>query len=130
MDVSLADLWMRAHGRMMARHPMTKGLVGPGTLFGREGGTRIGDFIDAASPTLMVVEAARPVLRTKPEDVPYGRGKPLPKLGGPFDDGCYAARGGGSVLFIGRKTAPGTIHARGRGGADKSRTADELGQPR
>jgi hypothetical protein len=88
-----------------------QGLVGPGALFDGEEGTRIADFIDMARPTLMVVEAAHPVPWTKPEDMPYDKGEPLPKLGGQFDDGFYAAFADGSVRFIGREVAPERIHA-------------------
>ena len=82
-----------------------------GTLFDGEEGTKIADFIYMARPTLMVVEAAHPVPWTKPEDVPYDKGEPLPKLGGQFDDGFYAAFADGSVRFIGREVAPERIHA-------------------
>src|SRR4051794_23132584 len=89
--------------------------------------SRITDFLEAASPTLMVVEAARPVPWTKPEDVPYDGGKPLPKLGGPFDDGFYAALAEGSVRFIGGKVSPETRRARVGGRAGRVKTADKLG---
>jgi len=36
----------------------------------------------------MIVEAAHPIPWTKPEDVPYYEAKPLPKLGGQFEDGA------------------------------------------
>jgi Protein of unknown function (DUF1559) len=88
-----------------------QGFVGPGALFDGEEGAKIADFIYVARPTLMVVEAAHPVPWTKPEDVPYDKGEPLPRLGGQFDDGFYAAFADGSVRFIGREVAPGRIHA-------------------
>lgn len=88
-----------------------QGFVGPGALFDGEEGTRIADFIYVARPTLMVVEAAHPVPWTKPEDVPYDKGGPLPRLGGQFDDGFYAAFADGSVRFIGRGVDPESIHA-------------------
>jgi hypothetical protein len=102
-------------------------LVGPGALFDGGEGTQIRDFIAVARPALMVVEAAHPVPWTKPEDVPYNRGKPLPPLGGQFDDGLYAAFAEGSVRFIGRKVAVETIHALVSGGASQVNTADQLG---
>jgi hypothetical protein len=40
------------------------------------------DFPDGTSNTLLIVEAAKPVPWTKPEDLPYHSNKPLPKLGG------------------------------------------------
>ena len=47
----------------------------------------------------MIVEAAEPVPWTKPEDVPYDDGKPLPELGGQFEDGTYVAFADGAVTF-------------------------------
>jgi hypothetical protein len=106
-----------------------QGLVGPGAMFQGREGTNIRDFIDAARPTLMIVEAAHPVPWTKPEDTPYDAGTPLPKLGGPFDDGFYAALADGSVRFAGRKVAPETIRALVSGGDGKLKTADKLSPP-
>jgi len=85
--------------------------VGPGALFDREEGAIITEFVYVARPTLMVVEAAHPVPWTKPEDVPYDKGGPLPRLGGQFDDGFYAAFADGSVRLIGRDIAPESIRA-------------------
>jgi hypothetical protein len=104
-----------------------QGLVGPGALFDGGEGALIRNFVAVARPTLMVVEAARPVPWTKPEDVPYDKGKPLPPLGGQFDDGFYAAFAEGSVRFIGRKVAAETIHALVSGGDGKVKTANKLG---
>jgi hypothetical protein len=106
-----------------------QGLIGPGTMFQGREGTEITYFIDAARPTLMVVEAAQPVPWTKPEDVPYDAGKPFPRLVGPFDDGFYAALADGSVRFAGRKVAPETIRALVSGGDGKVKTADRLSPP-
>ena len=88
-----------------------QGFVGPGALFDGDEGTRIADVIDAVSPTLMIVEAAEPVPWTKPEDLPYGDGRPLPKLGGQFEDGFYVGFADGSVRFLSRKIAPERLRA-------------------
>ncbi len=88
-----------------------QGLVGRGTVFGGEEGTRIADTVRAAKPTLMVVEAARPVKWTKPDDVAYNKGTPLPRHGGQFDDGFHATFSDGSVRFIGKDVAPERRHA-------------------
>jgi Protein of unknown function (DUF1559) len=88
-----------------------QGFVGPGSLFDGEEGTRIADVIDALRPTLMIVEAAHPVPWTKPEDVPYDEAKPLPKLGGQFEDGAYAGFADGSARFLSRRIAPETLRA-------------------
>ena len=41
----------------------------------------------------MVVEAESPVPWTKPADLTYAPGQPLPKLGGQFKDGFVATDG-------------------------------------
>jgi hypothetical protein len=88
-----------------------QGFVGPRAVFDGSEGTRIADVIDAATPTLMIVEAVEPVPWTKPEDLPYGDGKPLPELGGQFEDGSYVAVADGSVRFLSRRIAPETLRA-------------------
>jgi len=88
-----------------------QGFVGPGALFDGDEATKITDVIDAAVPTLMIVEAAEPVPWTKPEDLPYDDGKPLPKLGGHFEDGAYVACADGSARFLSRRVAPETLRA-------------------
>jgi hypothetical protein len=55
--------------------------TGKGTLFEGTKGINMRDITDGTSNTLMFVESARPVPWTKPEDLPYDEGKPLPKLG-------------------------------------------------
>ena len=42
---------------------------------------------DGTSGTLLIVEGGTAVPWTKPEDIPYDPGKPLPQLGGLFKDG-------------------------------------------
>jgi hypothetical protein len=88
-----------------------QGIVGPGSLFDGQEGTKIADVIDAVSPTLMVVEAAHPVPWTKPEDVSYRDAEPLPKLGGQFEDGSYVGFADGSARFLSRKIAPERLRA-------------------
>jgi hypothetical protein len=56
--------------------------VGGGAVFGAgPQGTPLAGITDGTSNTLMVVEAAEPVVWTKPDDLPYDPNKPLPKLG-------------------------------------------------
>lgn len=104
-----------------------QGFVGPGALFGGEEGTRIADVSDGLSWTLMIVEAAKPVPWTKPEDLPYDKEKPLPKLGGQFEDGFYVAFADGSARFLSRKVAPGTLRALITHGDGEVITFDMLG---
>jgi hypothetical protein len=104
-----------------------QGFVGPGALFDGEKGTRNADVTDGVGWTLMVVEAAEPVPWTKPEDVRYHRGKPLPKIGGQFKDGAYAAFADGSARFLSSKVAPETLHALISRGDGEVITFDKLG---
>ena len=73
--------------------------------------TRADVNISLHGPLLMIVEAADAVPWTKPEDLPYDAGQPLPRLGGSFEDGCYVAFGDGSVRFLSREHSPETIRA-------------------
>ena len=69
------------------------------------------DFPDGASKTFLVVEADEPVPWTKPEDLFYEPGKPLPRLGGLFRDGFNCVLADTSVRFIPRQTKEETIRA-------------------
>ena len=58
--------------------------VGPLSAFDPTVGRNVrfpGDFPDGTSNTILVVEAADPVEWTKPDDLDFGPGIPLPKLG-------------------------------------------------
>jgi hypothetical protein len=107
----------RVYAPVIAKAPTShatyyQGIVGRGALFDGPEGTKIADFLDARRPTLMVVEADHPVPWTKPEDVPYEGGGPLPKLGGQFDDGFYVGFADGSAQFLSRKIAHELLRAR------------------
>jgi hypothetical protein len=56
--------------------------VGPGAAFEGERGTRYPeDFPDGGANTILIVEASAGVPWTKPQDLPFAPGKPLPDLG-------------------------------------------------
>jgi RNA polymerase sigma factor (sigma-70 family) len=74
--------------------------VGPGAFCEGDLGTNFESITGGTANTLMVVEAAKPVPWTKPEDLSFDKDKPLPKLGGQFERGFHAAFADGSVLFI------------------------------
>jgi hypothetical protein len=75
--------------------------IGSGAAFEPKEQTRIPhSFRDGTSSTVFIVEAAEPVPWTKPEELVYDPQKPLPKLGGLFADGFYAAFGDGTVRFL------------------------------
>jgi hypothetical protein len=54
--------------------------IGPGTAFERPGLT-FTDFSDGLRNTILVVEAAEPVIWSKPVDLKYDPDDPLPRLG-------------------------------------------------
>ena len=84
-----------------------QGFTGPDTVFeNKKGQTTTGIHLvripDGTSNTLAVVEAAKPVIWTKPDDIEIDPKKPLPKLGGEFADGFHALFCDGHVQFIPR----------------------------
>jgi RNA polymerase sigma factor (sigma-70 family) len=85
--------------------------AGPGALFRSDEGTKIADIKDGTSMTILVVEAAKPVPWTKPEDLPFDAEKPLPELGGQIEGGFCAGFADGSVRFIEHKVAPNILKA-------------------
>lgn len=73
-------------------------------------GTKIFDITDGVSQTIMVATAANSVTWTKPEDLTYAPGKPLPKLG--FGDKPFSvAMFDGSVRSIEQKTPQRVLRA-------------------
>jgi hypothetical protein len=85
--------------------------VGPGALFDGDEGTVAEDVTDGIGSTLMIAEAAEPVPWTKPDDLRFNREKPLPRLGGLFDDGFHVAFADCSAGFIRNSLDPATLRA-------------------
>jgi hypothetical protein len=83
---------------------------GLGAAFQGKRGLRINAFTDGLSNTIMVIEAGKDVVWTKPEDIPFD-GKNLPKLGGMFEDGFNTLMCDGSVRFLSRKISETTLKA-------------------
>jgi RNA polymerase sigma factor (sigma-70 family) len=79
-----------------------RAFVGQGAGFEPRKMLRFSSFSDGTSNTLLVVEAARPVPWTKPEDLPYVPDQALPALGGQFDGHFYALFADASVKLISR----------------------------
>jgi hypothetical protein len=86
-------------------------VTGAGTLFAGKDGPMISDINDGVAFTLLVVETARVVPWTKPDDLVYAVDQPLPQFGGLFPDGCYAALVEGTVHFIKKETDEETLRA-------------------
>jgi hypothetical protein len=72
--------------------------VGMNTAFHGKEGRKIVDINDFAARVL-VVEAEDAVPWTKPQDMPYEPGRPLPKLGGAFHTGFPFLLGFNNVYF-------------------------------
>lgn len=85
--------------------------TGPGALFEEEAGPRLQEVKDGTSNTLLVAEAGSAVPWTKPEDIPFDKTKPLPKLGRQFGDGFHVAFADGSVRFLNKESAPQVLRA-------------------
>jgi hypothetical protein len=74
--------------------------TGPGTPFVNKQAIGIPQITDGTSNTIAIVEAAKSVPWTKPEDLPYNPQGPLPLLGGKFPDGFHVASFDGVVHFL------------------------------
>ena len=74
-------------------------------------GPTLSDFKDGMPNTILIVEGAVPVPWTKPEDLPYSRTAPLPKLGGEFKGGTYAVFADGTVRWIPADISEKTLRA-------------------
>lgn len=76
--------------------------VRPGALFVENGKVTLGQVTvqDGTSNTAMIVEAADAVPWTKPDELVYDPQKPLPKLGGLFEQGFHCCFADCSIQFI------------------------------
>jgi hypothetical protein len=96
---------------LKAHETYYQGFVGKGALFNGKKGSRIADITDGTSNTIMVVEAAKAVPWTKPEDLPFDAGKPLPKLATFWSGNFMAAMCDGSVRTISKSISEKTLRA-------------------
>jgi hypothetical protein len=71
-------------------------------------GVGLTQISDGTSNTILVAEAAEPVIWTKPDEVAFDPKSP-PKLGGMFESGIVVGMGDGSVRFLAKTIAPKTL---------------------
>jgi hypothetical protein len=74
-------------------------IVGKGAIFDGMIEIKIPDIVDCTANTILVIEAEKPVLWSKPEDLTYDPDKPLPKFGGVFADGFNFLSADGTTHF-------------------------------
>src|SRR5262249_7810923 len=113
-EFKLNEAWDSAHNKkLLAKMPAIYGddgdktfyqvFTGEGTLFDGNKAAKLSDVTDGLANTILFVEAGEAVPWTKPADLRYTAGKPLPKLGGLFKDGFHVTTGDGAVRFVAGK---------------------------
>ena len=80
-------------------------------MFSVDGGVRTNEIRDGLSYTIALVESKRDIPWTRPSDVLYFEGEPLPELGGWFEDGWHAGLADGSTMFVSRDSEQAPIRA-------------------
>jgi RNA polymerase sigma factor (sigma-70 family) len=112
-EFKLDEPWDSAHNKkLLAKMPSVYGdagnatvyqvFVGPDAAFDGTNPKKFDDIRDGLSHTILLAAAAQPVPWTKPADLPFVAGKPLPKLGSMFKEGFHVAAADGAVLFVAR----------------------------
>jgi ribosomal protein L40E len=85
-------------------------IVGKGTVFEGPKGLSLSSITDGSSNTILVAEAAQPVPWTKPDDLAYDPGQPLPAFGDHYG-GIALALCDGSVRFLRKDVDEPTLRA-------------------
>src|SRR5260370_1299916 len=95
-----------------AYHTVCHVFVGKGAAFEGRNGLRFPeDFPDGSSNTILLIEAGKPALWTKPEDLVYDPDQPLPELTCIFSDGFRIALGDGSSRWVPKGISETTLRA-------------------
>jgi hypothetical protein len=90
---------------------------------------RLTQITDGTSHTAMVVEAAKPVPWTKPDDLAYDAKKPLPKLGGLFREGYHVVFADGSIRMVARSAKERDLRAMITPNGGEKFSPDDLPKP-
>jgi hypothetical protein len=86
------------------------GLVGPDTAMGDSTkATAMRDITDGTSNTILFVESKRNIPWTKPEDIPFATGGPIPQMGGHHNGGYHIALADGAVRFLSASVDQNTL---------------------
>lgn len=74
-------------------------------------GADFSEIFDGTSNTALVIETDTPVPWTKPEDLPWTPGGPLPRLASPHEGGAHVLLADGATRFVRSSIAPQTLLA-------------------
>jgi len=88
---------------LKAHETYYQGFAGPHAVFDKfdnKIGLKLVQISDGTRNTLLLVESAKSVPWTKPEDVPFDEGKLLPRVGGHFKNGFQMALCDGRVRML------------------------------
>jgi hypothetical protein len=99
----MPKMYTPVRGRAEPGQTFYQMFAGKRTLLGADGqGVTFAQVVDGLSLTLMVVEGDKPVIWTRPDDIPYD-GQKAPKVGGMFDSHFHAVMGDGAVRRFEKK---------------------------
>jgi hypothetical protein len=108
----MPKVFMSPSGKAQHAHgTFYKVFFGKGAGFEGKRGVRILDITDGTSNTILVVESTPDVPWSKPEDISFDAGKPLPRLGGLYPQGFLAGMADGSVRMISSSISKDTLKA-------------------
>jgi hypothetical protein len=105
----LPQIYAPIRGKAEKYHTFYQSFSGDGAFMDPKKNLKIGNIVDGCSNTLMVVEANKPIIWSKPDDIPFDPKKELPKLGGMFLGDFNALLADGSVRKIKKSITPDTL---------------------